>query len=100
MDASPASRSFTVDATPPNTTILSGPSGTTSDTTPTFAFKSTESGGSFKCKLDGGSFSPCSSPKTTSTLGNGSHTFSVSAVDGAGNIDPSPAVRSFNVKRR
>jgi hypothetical protein len=100
MDASPASRSFTVDATPPNTTILSGPSGTTNDTTPTFTFKSSESGGSFKCKLDGGPFSPCSSPKTTSTLGNGSHTFSVSAVDGAGNTDPSPAVRSFNVKRR
>jgi large repetitive protein len=100
MDASPASRSFTVDATAPNTTITGGPTGTTSDATPAFTFKSSESGGSFRCKIDGGSFSPCSSPKTTSTLGNGSHTFSVSAVDAAGNTDASPAVRSFNVKRR
>jgi Bacterial Ig-like domain len=100
MDASPASRSFTVDATAPNTTILSGPTATTSDATPTFTFKSSELGGSFRCKVDGGSFAPCSSPRTTSTLGNGSHTFSVSAVDAAGNTDASPAVRSFNVKRR
>jgi len=100
MDASPASRSFTVDTTPPNTTILSGPTGTTNDATPTFTFKSSESGGSFRCKVDGGSSSPCSSPKTTSTLSNGSHTFSVAAVDAAGNTDSSPAVRSFNVKRR
>jgi hypothetical protein len=100
MDASPASRSFTVDATAPNTTITSGPTGTTSDATPTFTFKSSEPSGSFRCKVDGGSFSPCGSPKTTSTLGNGSHTFSVSAVDAAGNTDASPAVRSFNVKRR
>jgi len=100
MDASPATRSFQVDTTPPNTTIIGGPSGTTSDATPTFTFKSTESGGSFRCKIDGGPTSPCSSPRTTSTLSNGSHTFSVSAVDAAGNADPSPAVRSFNVKRR
>jgi hypothetical protein len=99
MDASPASRSFTVDATAPNTTILSGPSGTTNDTTPTFTFKSSESGGSFRCKVDGGSFAPCNSPKTTAALGNGSHTFSVAAVDAAGNADPSAAVRSFTVKR-
>lgn len=99
MDASPATRSFEVDTTAPNTTITGGPSGTTNDTTPTFTFKSSESGGSFRCKVDGGSFSPCSSPKTTSTLGNGSHTFSVSAVDAAGNADSSPAVRSFTVKR-
>jgi hypothetical protein len=100
MDASPASRSFTVDTTAPNTTITGGPSGTTNDTTPTFTFKSTESGGSFKCKVDGGSFSPCNSPKTTQTLGNGSHTFSVSAIDSAGNADASPATRTFTVKKR
>jgi hypothetical protein len=100
MDASPASRSFSVDATPPNTTIVSGPSGTTSDTTPTFVFKSSESGGSFQCKLDSGPLVSCSSPRTTAPLSNGGHTFSVRATDGAGNTDPSPAVRSFNVKKR
>ena len=42
-DASPASRAFTVDTSvpdtdPPETTIDSGPSGTTDDNTPTFTF--------------------------------------------------------------
>jgi hypothetical protein len=100
VDASPASRSFTVDATPPNTTITGGPSGTTTDATPTFTFKSSESGGSFQCKVDSGPLASCSSPRTTASLGNGGHTFSVRAVDGAGNPDLSPATRSFTVKRR
>jgi hypothetical protein len=99
-DATPASRSFSVDATPPNTTILSGPTGTTTDTTPTFTFKSSESGGSFQCKLDGGPLVSCNSPRTTAALSNGGHTFSVRATDGAGNTDLSPATRSFTVKRR
>jgi hypothetical protein len=99
MDASPASRSFVVDATAPNTTITSGPSGVTTDTTPTFAFKSTESGGSFQCKLDGGPLVSCNSPRTTPVLANGGHTFSVRATDNAGNSDLTPAVRSFTVKR-
>ena len=47
-DASPATRSFTVDTAPPpdttapDTTITSGPTGTTNDSTPTFAFTATE----------------------------------------------------------
>lgn len=99
VDPTPATRTFTVDATPPNTTITSGPSGSTTDNTPTFGFRSTEPG-TFQCKIDGGSFSSCTSPKTTSPLSAGGHTFSVRAIDNAGHIDPSPASRSFNVKRR
>lgn len=99
VDASPASRSFTVDATPPNTTITGGPSGTTSDTTPTFTFRSSESGGSFHCKVDNGPLVPCNSPRTTAALANGAHSFSVRATDNAANTDATPAVRSFTVKR-
>jgi hypothetical protein len=96
-DPSPASRSFTVDATPPNTTITSGPAGLTNDATPTFAFSSDEPGSSFECRLDGGSFSSCSSPKMLGPLADGRHTFKVRSTDQAGNTDPTSANRSFAV---
>jgi hypothetical protein len=96
-DVTPASRSFTVDTAPPDTTIISGPSGATNDPTPTFTFSSSESGSTFECKLDAGSFSFCSSPKTTAHLADGSHTFSVRATDPVGNVDDTPASRTFTV---
>jgi CSLREA domain-containing protein len=96
VDASPASRAFTVDATAPDTVITAGPSGPTNDTTPTFAFSS-EAGATFECRVDTASFATCTSPQTTSPLDGGSHTFEVRARDGAGNSDPSPASRSFAI---
>jgi RTX calcium-binding nonapeptide repeat (4 copies) len=86
------------DTTPPDTIIDSGPTGTTNDPTPTFAFHSTEAGSTFQCKVDGGAYAACTSPKTTVHLGDGSHSFQVRAKDLAGNIDASPASRSFTVK--
>ena len=99
VDPTPAIRAFAVDATTPNTTITSGPRGRTTDATPTFGFKSSESGGSFHCRVDRGATSSCGSPKATAKLAPGPHTFSVSAADGAGNRDATPAVRAFTVKR-
>jgi hypothetical protein len=81
----------------PTTTITSGPNAATNDPTPTFTFSS-QPGTSFECKLDSGSYAPCSSPKTTSYLTDGSHTFHVRASDAAGNTDPTPASRSFTVR--
>ncbi|MDP9442396.1 MAG: right-handed parallel beta-helix repeat-containing protein [Actinomycetota bacterium] len=99
-DATPAKRSFTVDATPPETTITAGPSGATADDTPTFEFSSGEEGSRFACRVDAAPFGPCTSPYTTGPLGNGSHTFEVRATDPAGNTDPTPAARSFTVDVR
>ncbi len=96
-DPTPASRDFTVDTTPPETTITSGPSGTTNNASPSFAFTSSESGSTFECELDGGGFSPCSSPKSYSSLPDGAHNFKVRATDPAGNTDPTPASRDFTV---
>jgi hypothetical protein len=92
-------RTFTVDAAPPQTTISSGPANgsTIDDPTPTFGFSSSEDGSTFQCKVDGASFSACTSPKTTSPLPDGSHTFQARATDGVGNTDASPATRSFTV---
>lgn len=85
------------DVTPPNTTITSGPSGSTNDPTPTFAFNTAEANSTFQCKLDAGSFGSCASPKTLAHLDDGNHTFSVRAVDRDGNPDPTPATRTINV---
>ena len=42
-------------------------------------------------------YEPCSSPKTFSGLGSGSHTFRVRAVDGSDNEDATPAEYSWVV---
>ena len=81
----------------PNTTITSGPSGTVRTTTASFSFSSSEAGSRFQCSLDRGAFTACSSPKSYTGLANGSHTFLVRAIDAAGNVDASPAVRSWSV---
>jgi hypothetical protein len=96
-DATPATRSFTVDTVAPDTTITSGPSGTTKNRTASFAFSATPSGGTFQCRLDTANFASCSSPKTYSLLSFASHIFEVRALDGVGNVDPTPAVRTFTV---
>jgi hypothetical protein len=108
VDATPATRSWTIsgtppppppgDTTPPETTIDSGPSGTTTAVDATFAFSSSESGSSFRCRLDGAAdWSPCTSPKTYTALAAGSHSFTVVATDGAGNDDPTPATRTWTI---
>jgi hypothetical protein len=84
------------DATAPETTITAGPNGLTGDDTPTFAFTS-DPGSTFECKIDAGAFASCASPFTSSSLGNGPHTFEVRATDLATNVDLSPATRAFSV---
>jgi hypothetical protein len=102
-DASPASRVFTVDTVPPDTSLDSGPSAgsTTDDSTPTFSFSSNEAGTTFQCRYDSAGFGACSGPGAADTpaspLGGGSHTFQVRAVDTVGNRDFSPASSTFTV---
>ena len=85
------------DTTAPNTTITSGPTGTTTDNTPTFAFTASESGSTFQCQLDAGAWAACTSPWTTSALTDGMHGIAVRATDAAGNTDATPATQSFTV---
>ena len=101
-DPTPATSSFTVDTTIPETTITSGPAmgTTTGDTTPTFGFSSTGAGATFTCSVDGAVFGPCSGPgatHTTAALAFGTHTFSVRATNAAGNTDLTPALSGFSV---
>jgi PKD domain len=85
------------DVTPPETIITSGPSGTTNSTSATFEFVANEPA-TFQCSLDTAPFAACNSPASYTTLAEGTHTFRVRSTDTAGNVDPTPAERSWTVQ--
>ncbi|HEU6444794.1 MAG TPA: hypothetical protein VFL61_07055 [Gaiellaceae bacterium] len=90
------SYAWTVDGTAPDTTLLAAPRSTTTSIAASFRFSASESAG-FQCKLDAGAFGPCSSPKSYARLRRSRHTFQVRAIDPAGNVDPTPAVRRWTI---
>jgi hypothetical protein len=96
-DPSPAGRTWTVEAAPPETMIIAGPSGTVASGSASLEFSANEAGASFECALDGAAFSACSSPQAYSGLTDGAHAFEVRAIDAAGNVDPTPASRGWTV---
>ena len=63
----------------------------------TFSFQSDEVETIFRCRLDARKSRLCSSPQTFRNLAPGKHKLSVTAVDAAGNVDPSPAVAHFTI---
>jgi hypothetical protein len=76
----------TVDSTPPpQPSITSKPSDPSNLASPSFSFTDSEEDVTFRCMLDSGTASLCTSPKAYAGLTEGQHTFSVAAVDGAGN---------------
>ncbi len=99
-DGSPATTSFTVDATPPGTTITDGPPPRTSSRSARLAFTAsdTESGvAGTECRLDDAEFADCDSPVDLDGLDDGEHTFEVRAIDNTGNVEQAPAQRTFTV---
>jgi hypothetical protein len=66
----------------------------------TLRFASGEPGSTFSCKLDKRSFRRCTSPKTYKQLESGKHVFRVKARDRSGNVDATPAVKRFKIRRR
>ena len=97
-DASPATHSWTLDTTAPDTSFTATEPDPTSDTTGDFAFSSTEGSSTFACSVDSAAFTSCSSPFSTAVLGLGSHTFAVRATDAAGNTDATPASHTWTVE--
>ena len=104
LDPTPATRSWFVTSTPPptdttapQTQISAGPTGSTAATSASLSFSATEAPSSFTCKLDSGAWGPCTSPRSYAALKPGSHQFSVRATDAAGNLDTTPATRSWTV---
>jgi uncharacterized protein len=87
---------------PPDTTIDSAPANPSNSSSPSFTFSGTDdvtAPGSltFQCDLDGGGFAACTSPEDYTSLSDGSHTFQVRAIDGVGNVDPTPASFTWTI---
>ena len=98
VDPTPASRTFRVDTAAPETTITAGPveGETTMNSAPTFGLAASEAS-TFECSVDGGPFQVCGAAAAIGPLAPGSHTFAARATDAAGNVDLSPATRTFTV---
>jgi hypothetical protein len=86
------------DTTPPDTIKGKGPKKKTTKRKATFEFSS-EAGATFECALDKKPAAACASPAKVKKLKPGKHKFTVTAIDAAGNRDPSPASWSFKVKK-
>jgi hypothetical protein len=97
LQGSTVSYAWRVDTVPPETTIASGPPAASHEAAAAFAFSSSEAQSTFTCRLDSAGFVPCTSPKTYSGLGDGTHTFAVQAVDAAGNADLSPVAYTWQI---
>src|SRR6185295_9368385 len=103
VDSTPEVRTWTVDTTPPDTQIDTGPAGTITDATASFTYSGIPPADAdrFECSLDAGGFSACPPSGADYTpLADGDHTFRVRAVDAVGNTDASAAERSFRVESK
>jgi hypothetical protein len=98
-DATPAVARFTVDSTPPDTALLSGPSGPLASQTATWTAGGPErfNRGLFACGFDSMPALACSNPQSFSQLCAGPHSFHAAALDYASNIDPTPATAAIEV---
>jgi large repetitive protein len=92
------SKYWTVDTTPPETSIAGGPAegSVVPDTIAKFAFVSSEPGSWYECALDGAQFDYCGFTLALE-LAAGRHSLNVRANDGHGNIDRTPAYRTWTV---
>lgn len=95
--ATPAARlGVPQDVTAPVTTITSAPTGATGSNSASISFTANEPA-TFECKIDAGSYSSCTSPKSYTSLSDGSHTATVRATDLALNVESSPPSATWTV---
>ena len=87
------------DVTPPDTTIDKAPKRKSKKRKARFSFSSNEDGSSFECSFDGAPFEVCASPLKRKVKRR-KHRFEVRAIDRAGNVDATPAIAKWKVKRR
>ena len=86
-DPTPATRSFTVDTGPPDTTINGGPSGTVNTTSQSFPFSGTEAGVTFECRLDTPSGNGTFAPPVAVSIGPAPRHAALADMDGDGRLD-------------
>ena len=99
IDSTPASYTWTIDLTPPETQITASPPSLSNSSTASFSFSCTDAHMpcTFSCSIDSGAFTSCTSPANYSGLSEASHTFQVQAIDAAGNPDLSPASYTWTI---
>ncbi|HEU4329212.1 MAG TPA: hypothetical protein VFS21_39095 [Roseiflexaceae bacterium] len=94
--------SWTVDRTAPDTAMTGDLPAVINIQSITLQFIGTDAltaeGLEFECSLDNGPFENCISPRTFPGLTNGDHNLRVRAIDGAGNIDQTPATHQWKVE--
>ena len=100
-DATPASFTWTVDITAPDTQIDTHPLVFAPSNSASFGFSGSDTGGSgvasFECRRDSEEWAACGSPRSYAALAEGPHSFEVRAIDQAGNKDQSPASFTWTV---
>ncbi|MFC7359488.1 right-handed parallel beta-helix repeat-containing protein, partial [Nocardioides astragali] len=96
-DASPASFTWRIDTTAPETSITDRPAELTASSSAAFGLAADEPDSTFECSLDGGAFTSCATPVEYAGLGEGSHTFRVRSTDLAGNTDAGPATYTWTI---
>ncbi len=94
--------SWIVDLTAPKATILSAiPSGSViASKSISIQYSVNEAGSSLYCSMDSGTQTACPNGYQASNLADGTHTFQVYAVDGAGNRQTPSSFYSFTVDTR
>ncbi len=100
-DATPSVQRFTLDDAAPDTSILAGPAeGATVAGPVQFTRQSTQRSTEFlsRCTIDGIGPTDCTGPLyTLAGLCDRSHSFGIASMDEAGNLDATPALRTFTI---
>ena len=102
FDSTPEMLEWTVDRTPPVTSIDVAPDPVTNDSTPEIEFSVNEAASS-ECRLDAGPWTACSSPIAVDSLNGGNpladgqHSFSARSTDLAGNVEVTTGSATWTV---
>jgi hypothetical protein len=91
MDLTPATYTWIIDTTPPESILTASVSGNSA----TFTVSSNDPTAILQCALDTAAWAVCSGTVSFTGLSSGSHSFSVRAIDPVGNVDPTPAIYSW-----
>jgi len=100
VDLTPSVHTWTIDTSTPDTVIDSGPTGSVANANVAFTYSSPDAGAgaTFECQMDNLGFFSCpTSGQSYGGLSETTHTFEVRVRDAGGNLDPSPASRTFTV---
>ena len=95
----PGVASIATDVTPPNVVGLRGPAKVKRGRPARFMFGSSEAGSQLLCSVDNRPRRACTAPRKVSSkmLKLGTHRFSVTAADAAGNVDATPSHLVFKI---